>query len=314
MNLRGLASARVEGLYSAFGLTLRTAIPMPWAFDEPPLGNPEVTLLLEASPASEGRSGELLWATTFPGGRGVRVERLASEELRIRYGDLAAFLISADALEVRCTPVDATAPSWLRFLLDTVLGWTAMSHGLELLHASAVELNAGVCAFASGTGGGKSTLAGELMLRGAKLFADDIVAMSSGERPLAHPGPPLTNIALDRPDLIRLGRPIAVLHEGESEAWVSVAHAGRSPLPVTAIFFLRRAADLEFAVREIPANMLALVPHIWAPQSDSRGARNRFSVLADVAGGARMFHLDAPLSTPPAVLADGVERALETEP
>ena len=58
------------------------------------------------------------------------------------------------------------------------------------MHASAVQGATGVTAFAAFSGGGKSSVARQLMSRGALLFADDIIALPPADGELrAHPGP-----------------------------------------------------------------------------------------------------------------------------
>src|SRR6478752_10213357 len=106
------------------------------------------------------------------------------------------------AARIACLPRDAGDPSWRRFLLDTVLWWTALANGLHVLHAGAVEPGGGgVVGILSASGGGKSTLTGELLARGARLFSDDVLVLGPAPELTAHPGPPLMNIAAERTEM-----------------------------------------------------------------------------------------------------------------
>lgn len=106
----------------------------------------------------------------FPDGAQVTVERGAQDEHRVRYGDRALYELSSDRKLVRWaqpSPDGIDAPSALaqrdaaaqRFLLDTVLWWTALARGFELLHASSVVLGDQLIAILGPTGAGKTSLA-----------------------------------------------------------------------------------------------------------------------------------------------------------
>ena len=231
------------GARPAFGLTLLPSFELPWPAAP---ANGERPVRLERSDraglaaAWSGTDSGPTWDTRFPGGRRVTVERGRAGDQLVRHGERDAFWIAPRADRVLCVPADADDPSWLRFMLDTVLWWVALGNGMHVLHAGTVDLDGGAIGVISRSGGGKSTLVGELLRGGARLFADDVLAIGPVPDLAAHPGPPLMNVAADRPELHRLGRVLARLREGDEEAWVAVDGAAtesrplRAPVPVHA--------------------------------------------------------------------------------
>ena len=290
-------------VYSAFGMTLRSDMELPLL---PAIGD-EATVRLarvgedELAAEWSGAPGALIWQSVFPGARLVTVERGHARDQLIRYAGRASFRISPDAARVTWAGTDDA--STRRFLLDTVLWWTALSRGLQLLHASAVELDGRVVAIVSHMGGGKSTLAGELLLGGAALFSDDVVALSRTGGAVAHPGPPLMNVPADRTELHALGRTLPRLHEGDDELWLAVDRASRCPATPAAVVLYRRADGLTLdAVRASPS-LLELVPYAWGIPDDADAARQRFALLGDLTETVPFISLTAAPEEPPAAIA-----------
>jgi hypothetical protein len=209
-------------------------------------------------------------------------------------------------------PAEREAPAWQRVLLDTVLGTAALCAGHEALHAAAVELPGGVVAITAPSGGGKSTLCAELIHRGARLFADDIVFLTREDgRILAHPGPPLMNVASERrAEAAKLGDTLAVLG---GEHWVAVADSASDPRPLRALILLDRRPGIDEARLEPEDSPLALLGAALdgGPQLDRRSAR--FELLADLARDTPVLRLLAGSHVPPSTLAELVESASAEE-
>ena len=70
------------------------------------------------------------------------------------------------------------SPDIRLFLLGSVFGVLCNQRGVLPLHASSVEVDGGAIAFASASGGGKSTLAAAFHRRGFKLLADDVTPVA----------------------------------------------------------------------------------------------------------------------------------------
>lgn len=108
----------------------------------------------------------------------------------LRSPPFGRFLISADVRRVSCAPATRTPWRWQRFLSGQVLPFAAVLRGLEVLHASAVVAGDGAHAFVGASRAGKTSLATHLVLGGARLLTDDVLALEAdgavGLR--AHPG------------------------------------------------------------------------------------------------------------------------------
>ncbi len=246
----------------------------------------------------------------LPDGCRCVAERSAGGELRIGYGDRAVYLVSAGARTILCSPARLREPTWQRFLLDAVLLKACEIHGLEALHASAIEGPDGVLAFATRSGGGKSSLASELVRRGHPFFADDALVLGRERGAVrAHPGPPLMNFPLDHPegfDATELGTVEAVVG---SEAWLAVRRAATAPSRVAAIHLLDRRAGLPTGVELLDANPMHLLSHVLTePGSPARMAA-RFELLADLVAETAVLRVSADPAVPVSRLADLVEEA-----
>lgn len=305
------------GARPAFGLTLLPSFDLPWPAAP---ANGERTVRLERSDRAglaavwSGTESGPTWDTLFPGGRRVTVERGRAGDQLVRHGERDAFWIAPRADRVLCVPADADDPSWLRFMLDTVLWWVALGNGMHVLHAGTVELDGGAVGVISRSGGGKSTLVGELLRGGARLFADDVLAIGPAPDLVAHPGPPLMNVAADRPELQRLGRVLARLREGDEEAWMAVDGAATEPRPLRALFLYTRGPGLELEAEPLAATVLDLMPHAWAVPDDRGAAQQRFQLLADVAQRVPIYALTADLAAHPRAIAEVLNKAIADGP
>jgi hypothetical protein len=189
--------------------------------------------------------------------------------------------------------------------MDTVLWTVGLLRGYELLHASAVETGAGVVAFVSGMGGGKTSLAVEWIKRGAVLFADDIVALDDRSGAvLGYPGPPLMNVPASQegslPEAVTLAR-------FGDERWVQLDTRSRAPAQLSAIVIVHRAPGEVARCDPITASSLGLLPYaVSLPHLEGR-ARRRFELLSAAAQSTPMLRLGADPAVPPAQLADLVQ-------
>jgi hypothetical protein len=221
------------------------------------------------------------------------------------------FHLSASGETVLAWAEDFADPSWRRFLLDTVLGTATLVRGYEALHAAATVGSLGLVAIVANTGGGKSTLAVELMTRGETLFCDDILALSrDGRRVLAHPGPPLMNLTPSMANGTRaddLGRVLAVI---DGDAWTMIQRGPIAARPLDAVIFLERRAGLEARARVLPQSPQPLLASSLRGGRDADRLSQRFELLGDLAQQARLVHVAAPPDLSPSALADLAIEAL----
>jgi hypothetical protein len=289
-----------------FGMTLSTGLRLPGLkpVDAPESTSSCVTVDLVARDELERRFSGLARepaALALGDGVTVSVSTGRQADVLLSYGEQATFHIAPGGAAVGCAPAEPDALAWQRVLLDTVLGTAALCRGHEGLHAAAVELPEGVVAVAAPSGGGKTTVCAELIHRGARLFTDDLVFLTRVlDRVVAHPGPPVMSVPLDRECVTSaLGERLAVFGD---EAWVAVPGAARDARPMRALVVLDRRPDLDGA--RLEAEPLAVFGNALDSGAQAARRRARFELLADLAEQAAVLRLVAgPNVTPPALAA-----------
>ncbi len=113
--------------------------------------------------------------------------RLPAGGYIVRIPDLADFVIDDEGTRVRVAGGPDTPDDTLRhLLLDLILPLVMTNRGELVLHASGVLLARGAVLFIARSGSGKSTIAAALGAGGARVVADDAIALrESGEGLLA---------------------------------------------------------------------------------------------------------------------------------
>jgi hypothetical protein len=299
--------------YSGFGLTLVSDFPLlPVRVGAVGVAGRDVAIRrasFEAAAAALSPAPSLIWQTSFEG-RAYRMHRGSAGDYRFEWEGRAAFHLTPDASELSVGFRDRDDMGALRLLLDTVLWSVSLISGYELLHASAICFGDDAVAFVAGTGGGKTSIAAELLRRGAELMTDDVLAMSQdGGRVLVHPGPPVMNLPLGHagtePD--EVGHRLAVFGD---ETWISIEAAAAGPRRLTAVYVLDRQDTGSPRVRRHPRSLLSLLPHAFGfPGSGDRQGR-QFEILSDLIADTPVLSLSAASSATPSELADVVEREL----
>lgn len=144
----------------------------------PPAGaTPDVTI--RRSTRTFPDSGEIL-ASLEPGYRIVR----DAGSYYLRFLDACDFGISHDGTRIEVTSAPGADPELVSLLLGGGgLSLAMMLRDLNVLHASAVELEPGVgVAFVGSSGMGKSTVAGAVCAAGGALVTDDVLRVAPGPR------------------------------------------------------------------------------------------------------------------------------------
>jgi len=215
--------------------------------------------------------------------------------------------VSADGSAVTCAPEDPSRPAWRRHLLDTVLGSAALRRGMTGLHAAAVTIDGRALAITAPTGGGKSTLAAELLRRGAELLTDDLLFVAAGPAGVeAHAGPPFISLAGAETPPRAIGETVAVIGD---RRWIRVRRRPPRPSPLSLVVALERdgrgsGAELEAAT---PDRLLscALDP------GRARGRLlERFDVLSSLGRAVPVLRLRVGARTSPARAAALLESHL----
>ncbi len=136
--------------------------------------------------------------------------------------------------------------------------------GCEVLHASAVRTGRGVVAFCAFSETGKSTIAAALGARGHPLWADDAVAIDSGNT--GHGGTAIQTLLL--PFNLRLRRPSAqYLGEADERTGGAQAECEFTASPLAALCVLERSSEphRDVAIRRLSPSeaFTALLPHAF---------------------------------------------------
>ena len=183
---RATAGTAFEG--HAFGIDLRADFEVAGLPPCPPLevdGNHtrlQLTGQDELESTWSGLSPERLieWSDERGPQGGLDHDREAGYRLAVkRYG---TFVVSADGRLVRCAtpaqrPSAAQTARWQECLLGQVLPLAAVLRGVEVLHASAVSIHDRAAIFVGASTAGKTSLAANLVARGARLVTDDVLGL-----------------------------------------------------------------------------------------------------------------------------------------
>jgi hypothetical protein len=175
-------AAAVKFQYSVYGVWLYSDTALP---ELESLANaPDSELLPIQVRFKESGNGDSLAAHWFLRSTGCNGDDLAlcgkiEGGYLLRFPRFADFIIDRTGSELRCSRVEAgTPPQLLRhLLLDRVLPLVLNLRGHDVLHATAVDTPAGVCAFIGPAGAGKSTLAASFAGAGYRTFCDDCLVI-----------------------------------------------------------------------------------------------------------------------------------------
>jgi hypothetical protein len=213
-------------IYSGYGLKFSSDIQFPELMQA--TGDPVVSVRLGHVPLSlsDPTVDSVFWTC-------------AEGKCLFRVPNLARFSISKEAVTVEmCSGADLAAVR-LAFL-GPVLGGLLHQRGLLPLHASAVLTRAGAILFSGPVGGGKSTVAAALALRGFPVLADDICAIDASSGPLVIPGAPYLMLWED--SLLRLGLFPSNYSRARSELAKYIYPLGPAfcpdPVPLHTVYFL----------------------------------------------------------------------------
>jgi hypothetical protein len=251
----------------------------------------------------------------LPAARGAPVLTLDAHPDKgymVRADGFGAYQITPDGQRVFVAPGAAQPWRWQRLLTAQALPVAALLQGLELFHASAVQIHGRVVAFAGASGAGKTSIAAELLVAGATFVSDDVLALErKGDIVIAHPGPALMNLrgsTLDARERARLGVEVG---RDEGGSRLLVRRKARSA-PLHAIYLLRRGGRSAGGIRlerlspPAPAQLLGAA-FGTAIRTPARLV-GRLDLCAHIARLTPVFSLEAPAPATPDALAETVLR------
>lgn len=127
---------------------------------------------------SPREAGQVIMRTEEPDGTTWLTCSRTDEGYRLRFSELAEFLVDNLGRRITCIAAPETPPETIRHLfLDQVIPPLLNLRGREALHASAIAIAGGACAFIGRSGQGKSTLASAFHVIGHSLLCDDCLVL-----------------------------------------------------------------------------------------------------------------------------------------
>ncbi|MBE0614407.1 MAG: hypothetical protein IH604_12125 [Burkholderiales bacterium] len=123
-------------------------------------------------------SGQVVMITEEPDGTPWMTCTRTPHGYRLRFTNIADFLVDPSGRRVSCVAPPGTPPETIRHLfLDQVIPPLLNLRGAEALHASAIASAHGACAFIGMSGQGKSTLASAFHVIGHPILCDDCLVL-----------------------------------------------------------------------------------------------------------------------------------------
>lgn len=285
---------------TAFGLDVVCDRPLAGSrrsSDESPSDHPSTRIHCMSAAdleAAWGEAGERVFEPESPDGRTRFTVDRTARHYRLWLEDFGRYLITRDGRQIGCLPGEVAADTQERCLFAQALPVAATLQGLEVLHASAVCGPGGAAAFVGASGSGKTTLATRLVLDGAGLLTDDVLAVEVGPGALAHPGPPFMAIRRDDSALIDGARSALGAVIGSSDKLHVARDTPDRAVPLRAVYHLARGATLQITPLGAEAQHLVL-GHAFVPYVMTRERLRRHLQFAElVSTSVEQFELQTP--------------------
>jgi hypothetical protein len=237
---------------------------------------------------------------------------------RIAAPGFGAHLVANDGSVIRSSLPSETGEIWQRLFFAQALPLAAALNGLALFHASAVVLDGKAYALVGLSGSGKTSIAAQLVARGARMLTDDVLALEPAEgEVLAYAGP--ARISIEREELDglgadgrrRLGDPLDTPTEDGKVQLETRPEAG--PVPLGGVFLLGRSSSEGVAVKRDPENRTqallaaAFLGYLMLP----RRLALHLEVCAQIAAGAPTFDVQIGEGAAASEVAETVESLVE---
>ena len=285
----------------AFGLSLRSEFELPGLSEASGEVNHDQGRNLELKLGSAAQSPDVGWGERieewrYPAGAiGLAIDWDPERGYRFYIED-GVFELTPDGRQAISHPAPDSGWRWRRYLTGQVLPFAALLQGLEVFHASAVELGGVAVGIVGDTGLGKSTLALNLHLAGAGFLTDDVVAVGLSDSGIVvHPGIPATKIRHAARDLIGPDHR-GVLGELISEDEIEVRYqlqGSEGPRPLGALCMLElspEGLDIELTEEQLdPWRLLGNTFNLLVQDPDRLSAQ--LDVCARIARQARFLRV-----------------------
>ena len=223
---------------------------------------------------------------------------------RLTFDDTGSFDVSTDGREIRwAAPPTADLDAMQKDVIGRVLPLCLELQGTATLHGSAVDIDGSSIAFLAPKFHGKSTTAAALVARGARLLADDAVAVTSDTPPLVVPSVPVVQLWEDSAErIMRTG----ASRRGDGSSvklqigWDDAGRRAVAPVPFAAAYVLSPVrGDLSRHVRRerLPAVQAALALLGQSKIVQLLGTRWRASLLSrlvSITSQVPVYRLEIP--------------------
>lgn len=171
------------GIYRAYGLIIRSDLPLPFSASDNPCADVELCTVLDASLLQAGpldARADGVFAVQ-PAGEDQEPWYVISDEderYRVRVRTVGEFHLSRDLRRVDWLPEPGGRESYAPILFaGTILALLLTLRGHLVLHASAVAVDGRALAFVGQSGRGKSTSAALCLAAGARPVSDDVLVV-----------------------------------------------------------------------------------------------------------------------------------------
>jgi len=240
------------GLYSAYGLTIESALPLPDLTSGKGRADLRIGLASPAPSATE---------------RIVGIQCLSVTPTRVHLSWRAVGeLVIQDGNQIVITPAPDAAEEALRlFVVGAGLGVLLHQRGLLVLHASAAVIDGGVAGLLGGKGWGKSTTAMALRQRGHGIIADELLVMRlDGDEAMVMSGS--SPIKLRSDALTSMGgtaNTSVPVRPGHHKYFVSDSTITEGEFPLRTLFLLDAADALSVAAVPPAEAFFGVAPHVY---------------------------------------------------
>jgi hypothetical protein len=244
-----------------------------------------------------GRNRQALLERRLPNGRvGLAVAYDDSVGFRVWAPCHGCYLVAPDGRLVLAAPPTAACGQWERLVLAQVLPLAAVLRGMDLLHASAVELGGRAVAFLGRSGAGKTTVAAHCVARGARLLTDDVLAIEAAATGVrAHRGGAVMRLdprelqAMTPPERERFGT--VNVDEGKWHATPPLA-TPRLPLGLTYHLMRDEGGEGVSITRVRPYDPVLLLGNTFLPYLTGPARLERqLELWAAIASGTSLFQI-----------------------
>lgn len=251
-------------LYSAYGLTLASALPLPDMVAGE--GRADVCISIDRSVARDLREDSPIQCVS-----------VSPSRVQLTWG-LVGDLLIEDGRKITIFPGHQADDESLRlFLLGAGLGVLLHQRGLLVLHASGVAIRGRAVGFVGAKGWGKSTTASALNRLGHPLVADELLVIGFDERGWAMAMPGSSQIKLWADALIGTGadpdsaEPVV---PGANKYYVSASSSERRSVPISRLYVLDGGEDLCLKPMSSGEAFFGMVPHVYVSRFGTQFMRS----------------------------------------